>query len=133
MTFDISIIDTIEALEQFVPEWLAFLESGPFGATAFNDPRYVLANWKTQNKETQQSIVVVLRESEEICCIAPLGCQRRAFPIEIGFKKICSIKIQQLGCNGDSFIFHDMGVGNKQMFDHVFQVIRQQFPQFDIL
>ena len=136
MNFDVSVIDTLEALDQFVPEWLEFLKSRPIGATALNDPRYVIAQWKSKIQTSDKSthMIVVIRESEKICCIVPFYSQQQSsFPLEFGFKQIGSIKIKQLGCYGDSFVFRDKGDENTTMFDLVFQSLKQQHSQFDIL
>ena len=136
MNFEVSVIDSVEALEQFVPEWLAFQETEPCGFTAFNDPRYIIARWKAKNlspEEESQHAIIIVRDSGKICCIAPFWSRRDSFPIEFGFKKVWSIKIRQLECYGDSFIFCDKGNENNVMFDIVFKTLRQRFPRFDIL
>ena len=135
MNFDISIIDTLDALERFVPEWLEFLETQPIGATAFNDPRYIIAQWKSMIHTSDESthMVIVIRESEKICCIAPFWKQRYVFPVEIGFKKVFSVNIHLLKCFDHSFIFRDMGEKNDAIFEHAFIILKQRFSPFDIM
>jgi hypothetical protein len=135
MTFDISIIDTIESLEQFVPEWKMFLQTQPLGMSVYNHPDYLLAHARhcPDGSCNQQLAIVVVREQGKIVCIAPLSIRDQQFRLELSTKRLFSIRIRQMICSDNSFIFVNNPQNAFAYFDAVFGELQRAGIKFDLL
>jgi hypothetical protein len=135
MNFDIFVIDTLEALEQFVPEWLAFLQTQPLGASVYNHPEYMLAHFR-HNPEcalNMQLAIVVIREHGQIVCIAPLSIREQRFRLELSVKRLFPVRIRRMVCPGNSFIFTNDSQNVFTYFDAVFETLKQEKIRVDLL
>ncbi|MCL2305174.1 MAG: GNAT family N-acetyltransferase [Planctomycetaceae bacterium] len=135
MDTTIQIIDSIEKLEGFLPEWLAFLETRPLGMTVYNDPRFILTQLKYDfaGVKNRQLHIVVVREGETIRCIAPLSIRDHSFRFEVSVKKFFPVKTQQMQCFGGSFLYADQPEMYDKYFEAVFKELKQSKIHFDFL
>ena len=135
MSSKIQIIDSVEKMEEFLPEWLTFLETKPLGMTVYNDPRFILAQLKYNPSDVKdrQLHFVVVREDDAIHCIAPLSIQSHLFRLEVSVKKLFPIKMRQMRCFGGSFIYADKPEMYDKYFDAVFDELKNSKIRFDAL
>jgi len=135
MSLDITIINSIEALEQFVPEWLAFLEAQPLGMSVYNHPKYLLAHFR-HNPEGSRNLrlaIVAVREQGQIVCIAPLSIQEQQFRLELSVKRLFPVHIRKITCPGNSFIFTNEPQKVFGWFSAVFETLKDKKIRFDLL
>ncbi|MGL6225909.1 MAG: GNAT family N-acetyltransferase [Thermoguttaceae bacterium] len=135
MDLTIDVLCTIEQIEAFVPEWLAFLETAPLGISVYNDPRYILAQlqYNSRNDATSRTLhFVIVRENGKIRCIAPLSIRDHKFRLEIVVKKLFPIKIRQMQVFGESFIYAN-NTDCQKCFELVFEELKKHRVRFDIL
>lgn len=135
MNLDITVIDTLEALEQFVPEWLEFLQTQPIGASVYNHPEYLMAHFRhcSEGSRNLQLTIIVVREHGRTVCIAPLSIRDQQFRLELSVKHLFPVRIRKMPCPGYSFIFANEPQKVFGWFDAVFETLNRKRIRFDIL
>ncbi len=126
--YRLDVIDSLSGLKEITPEWLAFLETKPFGGTVFNDPLYLKAFLENDvGKMNETLFFVLLRENGELRCIAPIYIRPYRFALSFASKRLCSVAARKMGVFGNSFIYRDSpdsGEWFQAIFDFVFRSVK---------
>ncbi|MDR3183382.1 MAG: GNAT family N-acetyltransferase [Planctomycetaceae bacterium] len=135
MHYNVTLIDTVEKLEDFVPDWLDFLQTEPIGTSLYNNPAYLLANFRHRPEEFPNLTlaVTVVWENRKIVCIAPLAVQDKFFHLEASYKKLFSVRIRLMICFASSFIYAKERANPDDYFDAVFAALKSSGVRFDLL
>ena len=123
----------VDQLEALTPEWLAFLETQPLGASVFNDPLYLTSYIKNdigKMNRTETLSFCILREDGHIRCVAPIYFRPYNLSIRLATKNFFRIPIRLMAVFGESFVYEDSPKCH-EWFRAIFNVILRPSQKID--
>jgi CelD/BcsL family acetyltransferase involved in cellulose biosynthesis len=124
-------LQSVSALQEFVPEWKDFLTTRADEHTFFQDPEVILAELE-EHPHDYAPVVVVVRQNQDVDCIAHCYLHRSHFDLKLSVVRVARFRARLLRVFGDGFVFA-RGVDRDDCIRQVLRTLKHRCVPFSTI
>ena len=102
MTYEVTVIRDLDALQAVLPEWRDFIASRPHGCSFYNDPDIVEF---AVSQNGQSPHIVMVRRAGRLECVGPFSVHSSQFGLRLSVFKLASFPVHLLKLFGEDFVY----------------------------